>query len=134
MMSLNVSLKPIINILNRFSAWLLLLAVVWLCWTSARLLWLLLAAPASPALPLATLQNNSATNTDSSGLFAIFTDPDPVAAAALPPPNIALKGVLLARPESLSSAMLDVNGEVKNYRIGDGLQESGYTLLAVDWN
>ena len=134
MMSLNVSLKPIINILNRFSAWLLLLAVVWLCWTSARLLWLLLAAPASPALPLATLQNNAATNTDSSGLFAIFTDPDPIAAAALPPPNIALKGVLLARPESLSSAMLDVNGEVKNYRIGDGLQESGYTLLAVDWN
>ena len=134
MMSLNVSLKPIINILNRFSAWLLLLAVVWLCWTSARLLWLLLAAPAAPTLPLATLQNNSATNTDSSGLFAIFTDPDPIAAAALPPPNIALKGVLLARPESLSSAMLDVNGEVKNYRIGDGLQESGYTLLAVDWN
>ena len=134
MMSLNASLKPLINILNRFSTWLLLLAVAWLCWTAARLLWLLLAAPTAPTLPLATLQNNSATNTESSGLFAIFAEPDPIAAAALPPPNIGLKGVLLAIPESLSSAMLDVNGEVKNYRIGDGLQESGYTLLAVDWN
>lgn len=134
MMSLNASLKPLINILNRFSTWLLLLAVAWLCWTAARLLWLLLAAPTAPTLPLATLQNNSATNTESSGLFAIFAEPDPIAAAALPPPNIGLKGVLLAIPESLSSAMLDVNGEVKNYRIGDGLQESGYTLLAVDWH
>ena len=58
MMSLNASLKPLINILNRFSTWLLLLAVAWLCWTAARLLWLLLAAPTVPTLPLATLQNN----------------------------------------------------------------------------
>jgi general secretion pathway protein C len=29
---------------------------------------------------------------------------------------------------------LDVNGEVKNYRIGDTLKDSDYTLVAVDWN
>lgn len=127
-------IKPIINTLNRFSAWLLLLAIIWLCWTAARLLWLLLAAPLAPALPLAPLQNTANSNADYSGLFAIFADPDPIAAAVQPPPNIGLKGVLIAIPESLSSALLDVNGEVKNYRIGDTLKDSDYTLVAVDWN
>ena len=127
-------LKPIINTLNRFAVWLLLLAIVWLCWTAARLLWLLLAAPLAPALPLATLQSTANSNTDYSGLFAIFADPDPIAAPVQPPPNIVLKGVLMAIPEILSSAMLDVNGEVKNYRIGDTLKDSDYTLVAVAWN
>jgi general secretion pathway protein C len=113
---------------------LLLLAIIWLCWTAARLLWLLLAAPLAPALPLAPLQNTANSNADYSGLFAIFADPDPIAAAVQPPPNIGLKGVLIAIPESLSSALLDVNGEVKNYRIGDTLKDSDYTLVAVDWN
>ncbi|MGE6572178.1 type II secretion system protein N [Psychrobacter namhaensis] len=134
MMNVATSVKPLINILNRCSGWLLLLAIAWLCWTAARLLWLLLAAPLAPALPLAPLQSSSASDKDYSGLFAIFSDPDPVTAAVQPPPNVGLKGVLLAIPESLSSALLDVNGEVKNYRIGDDLKDSHYTLVAVDWN
>jgi general secretion pathway protein C len=134
MRNVATSVKPLINILNRCSGWLLLLAIAWLCWTAARLLWLLLAAPLAPALPLAPLQSSSASDKDYSGLFAIFSDPDPVTAAVQPPPNVGLKGVLLAIPESLSSALLDVNGEVKNYRIGDGLKDSHYTLVAVDWN
>ncbi|MEN6669204.1 type II secretion system protein N [Psychrobacter sp. B38] len=133
-MNVSQSMKPVLNVFNRFSGWLLLLAIAWLCWTVARLLWLLLAPPLAPALPLAPLQNNAASNKDNSSLFAIFADPDPVAAAVQPPPNIGLKGILLAIPESLSSAMLDVNGEVKNYRIGDELKGSNYTLIAVDWN
>ena len=134
MMTVSTSLKPVLNILNRFSTWLLLLAIAWLCWTAARLLWLLLAPPLAPALPLVPLQNNAASSTDYSSLFAIFADPDPVTAAVQPPPNIVLKGVLLAIPESLSSALLDVNGEVKNYRIGDTLKDSDYSLVAVAWN
>ena len=133
MMSMTTRIKPIIETLNRFSGWLLLAAVGWLCWTAARLLCLLMAAPVPPALPLLPLQNNQAT-TDHSGLFTIFADPEPEPAAVQESPNVALKGVLLAIPESLSSALLDVNGEVKNYRIGDTLQNSGYTLIAVDWN
>lgn len=134
MPDITASLKPIVNTLNRFSGWLLLLAVAWLCWTAARLLWLLLAAPLAPTLPLAPLQNNAKSSSDSSGLFAIFADPDPIAAAVQPPPNVELKGVLLAIPESMSSALLNINGEVKNYRIGDGLKDTGYVLVAVDWN
>lgn len=134
MLSITTQLKPVVNILNRFSGWLLLLAIGWLCWTAARLLWLLLAVPVAPALPLLALQNPAASNTDNSSLFAIFADPEPTAAALQPPPNVGLKGVLLAVPTSLSSALLDVDGEVKNYRIGDSLKDSGYTLIAVDWN
>jgi len=134
MMTLPTSLKPVLNIFNRFAVWLLLLAITWLSWTAARLLWLLLAPPLAPALPLVPLQDNALSAPDYSSLFAIFADPDPIAAVVQPPPNIVLKGVLLAIPESLSSALLEVNGEVKNYRIGDTLKDSDYTLVAVDWN
>ncbi|MFZ2554723.1 type II secretion system protein N [Psychrobacter urativorans] len=127
-------LKPVVDILNRLSAWLLLLAIGWLCWTAARLLWLLLAPPIAPALPIAALQNIPSSVADNSSLFAIFSEPNSAAVAAQLPPNVVLKGVLLAIPERLSSALLEVNGEVKNYRIGESLQDSGYTLVAVDWN
>ncbi|MDE0490555.1 general secretion pathway protein [Psychrobacter sp. A3] len=131
MLNMSANLKPVLNILNRFSGWLLFLAMIWLCWTAARLFWLLLAAPLAPALPLAPLQSSTASGNDNAGLFAIFSDPEP---SAHPPPNVELKGVLLAMPESQSSALLDVNGEVKNYRIGDTLTGSDYALVAVDWN
>lgn len=134
MMTAATRLKPLIEVLNRFAGWLLLIAIGWLCWTAARLLWLLLAPPMPPALPILSLQNNTAQMVDNSGLFAIFAEPAPAIAASAPPPNVTLKGVMLALPESLSSALLDVNGEVKNYRIGDALKDSGYTLIAVDWN
>lgn len=133
-MSITSRLKPLMDILNRFSAWLLLLAIIWLCWVAARLLWLILAPPLAPALPLQAMQNNSNNAADNSNLFAIFAEPEAATIAVQPPPNVLLKGVLLAIPDSLSSAMLDVNGEVKNYRIGDSLQETGFTLIAVDWN
>ncbi len=128
------NLQPVLNILNRSGVWLLLLAIAWLSWTAARLLWLLLAPPLAPTLSVLPLQNNTTTSQDYSSLFTIFSDPDPIAAVVQPPPNIVLKGVLLAIPESFSSALLDVNGEVKNYRIGDGLKDSGYILVAVAWN
>lgn len=134
MISISARLKPVVNSLNRFSGWLLLLAVGWLAWTAARLLWLVLAPPTAPALPVQALQNTMGLTADNSSLFAIFADPELAAAVTQPPPNVALKGVLLAIPSSLSSALLDVNGDVKNYRIGDELQDSGYTLVAVDWD
>ncbi|WP_201527402.1 type II secretion system protein N [Psychrobacter frigidicola] len=134
MIKMMTRFKPMIEIVNRFSGWLLLAAIGWLCWTAARLLWLLLAVPAPPALSILPLQNDAASAVDNSSIFAIFADPVPTAAAGQPPPDVALKGVLLAIPKSLSSALLDVNGEVKNYRINDSLGDSGYTLVAVDWN
>lgn len=133
-MSMSTRLAPVIPMLNRFSGWLLFMAIGWLAWTAARLLWLLLAPPLAPALPDAALQNSVNVAADNSNLFAIFAEPESAVAALQPPPNIILKGVLLAIPDSSSSALLDINGEVKNYRINDNLQNSGYTLVAVDWN
>ncbi len=133
-MSMMARSKPVMDTLNRFSMWLLLLAIIWLCWVAARLLWLIVAPPVAPALPLQAIQNNFDNTTDNSNLFAIFADSEATATTTKPPPNVLLKGVLLAIPESLSSAMLDVNGEVKNYRIGESLQETGFTLIDVDWN
>lgn len=134
MMSMSARIKPLMDTLNRFSAWLLLLAIIWLCWVAARILWLVLAPPIAPALPLQAIQNNTNLSADNRNMFAIFAESEAATVAPQPPPNVLLKGVLIAIPESLSSAMLDVNGEVKNYRIGDSLQETGFTLIAVDWN
>ncbi len=133
-MSMSTRLEPVIPMLNRFAGWLLFIAIGWLAWTAARLLWLLLAPPIAPALPDVALQSSANVAVDNSSLFTIFAEPEAAVAAVQPPPNIILKGVLLALPESLSSALLDINGEVKNYRINDSLQGSGYTLVAVDWN
>ncbi len=125
---------PVLQTLNRFSGWLLFLAIVWLAWVSARLIWLLIAPPIAPELPLLAMQNNAVAVSDNSSLFTIFAEPKPAEVAAAPPPNVVLKGVMVAVPERFSSALLEVNGEVKNYRINDELQNSGFTLVAVDWN
>lgn len=85
-------------------------------------------------MDIAPLQNTPSSVADNSSLFAIFAEPNSAVVAAQPPPNVMLKGVLLAIPERLSSALLEVNGKVKNYRIGESLQDSGYTLVVVDWN
>ena len=134
MIGFSARLKPVVNSVNRFSGWVLLLALGWLAWAAARMLWLVLAPPIAPALPVQALQSSKESTADNSSLFAVFADSESAPAATQPPPNVTLKGVMLAIPETLSSALLDVNGEVKNYRIGDGLQDSGYTLAAVDWN
>lgn len=134
MISVGARLKPVIEMSNRLSGWLLLLAIIWLCWVAARLVWLVIAPPLAPALPLQALQNPATIGTDNSSLFTIFTEPDLVALTLQAPPNVVLKGVLLAIPEYLSSALLEVNGKVKNYRIGDYLNDNDYTLIAVDWN
>ncbi|WP_201504041.1 type II secretion system protein N [Psychrobacter aestuarii] len=128
------ALKPWLARLQRTGALWLFLAIVWLCWVGARLLWLLLAPPTAPALPVVPLMSQSSPAAQNNALFALFADAAPSTAPAPPPPNVSLTGVLLAEPASLSSAMLAVNGEVHNYRIGSTLKGTQYTLVAVDWN
>lgn len=134
--SASALLQTGLQTLNRFSRWLLFLAICWLAWVAARLVWLLIAPPIAPALPLVAIQSHSKALVDNSPLFTIFAEPKAAVdvAAVIPPPNVVLKGVMMAVPERLSSALLEVNGEVKNYRINDELQNSGFTLVAVDWN
>lgn len=126
--------KQVMGGLNRFSGWLLLLAIAWLCWAIARLLWLVLAPPQAPMLPVAPLQQAAIDATDYASNFMIFESPESATAPTQPPPNVALKGVMLAIPEANSAALLEVNGVVKNYRVGSLLESTGYKLIAVAWN
>lgn len=132
--AMGTRLKPVMVWLNRLSGWLLLLAIGWLCWTLARLLWLLLAPPHAPMLPIAALQPATTNSVDYASSFMIFEQPTPTAPIARPPPNVTLKGVMLASPEQNSAALLEVDGSVKNYRIGSLLDNSNYKLIAVAWN
>lgn len=118
--------------LNRFSGWLLFLAVLWLGWALARLLWLMLAPPHAPILPAVNRQDNTATQNH--GYFVLFQNPEQQSAPQPPPPNVKLRGIMLATPEKYSSAVLDVNGQVKNYHLNDTLANSNYRLIAVNWN
>ncbi len=125
--------------LNRLAPLLLLLAIVWLCWNIARILWLFLAPPQAPSLPVLPMQTSNSnqniqTNAQS---FTIFESPDnapkqPTIEQA--PSNIQLKGVMTAIPISDSSALISVNGKIQNYRIGKQLEGTNYTLESVSWN
>lgn len=133
-MALSARFKPILSWLDRLSGWLLLLAIGWLCWALARLLWLLLAPPQAPMLPIAPLQPANTAPVDYASSFMIFEQPVANTEAVKPPPNIILKGVMLAEPEQYSAALLEVNGMVKNYRVGEMLDNSNYKVIAVSWN
>ena len=133
-MALSARFKPLLSWLDRLSGWLLLLAIGWLCWALARLLWLLLAPPQAPMLPIAPLQPANTAPVDYASSFMIFEQPVANTEPVKPPPNIILKGVMLAEPEQYSAALLEVNGMVKNYRVGEMLDNSNYKVIAVSWN
>ncbi len=126
--------KAIVDGLNRFAGWLLFLAIVWLCWGIARIIWLVVAPPQAPQLPLLPLQTKQAPMVNTSTALTIFASnqPKPIE-AQLPPPNVELVGIMLATPNTLSSAILMVDGKVANYRIGATLTPTAYKLIDVTW-
>ena len=129
------SIKTAMAWFNRFSGWLLLLAIIWLCWSMARIFWLILAPPVAPYLPVVEQQAQPQPTTNVSSALNIFmTAPSETPVSRQPPPQVALKGVMIASPDSLSSAMLEFEGKVMNYRIGKPLGQSGYKLIDVAWN
>lgn len=136
MASNTYSLSKIMDGLNRLAGWLMLLAVIWLCWGLARILWLVVAPPQAPNLNVVALQPKPVPTLDVSQTLALFEtapkrEPQTL---KLPPPDVKLLGVMLAKPSSMSSAVLNVNGEVASYRIGDDLGETGYYLDSVNWD
>lgn len=133
--SITDSLKTGADWLNRLSGWLLLLAIVWLCWSIARIFWLILAPPSAPYLPLVEQQAQPVPTTNASSALNIFmAPPSEPATSSQPPPQVTLKGVMIASPHSLSSALLELEGLVTNYRIGKPLGQTGYKLIDVSWN
>lgn len=126
--------KPLVYWLNRLSGWLLLLAIIWLCWGIARIVWLAVAPPQPPNLPVASLQAKNTPMFDASAALAVFETPKPQTPQVQPPPNVILAGVMIATPSYLSSAMMSVNGVMQNYRVGDQLAGTEYQLIDVAWD
>lgn len=118
--------------LNKLSAWLLFAAIIWFCWALAQLLWLFLAPPVTPALTEVPKQNQVVNQSNYRNTLSFFEN-KPVA-PPLPAKNISLKGVLTAVPSSKSSAMIQVDKQVKNYRINQQIEGTNYKLISVDWN
>lgn len=120
--------------INRIAPWGLFVVMVWLAWRLAQLFWLFLAPPVVPSLSPESPQITTPQAFDSHA-FAIFATPNPTPAPTnLPPPNVQLKGVMPAKPDRYSSAVLEVNGVIKNYRLNETLTDTDYRLVAVSWN
>ncbi len=138
----NFSFSKITNIakkwLDYLSPVLLLLAIVWLCWSLSRILWLFLAPVLAPNLPEVARQNQAVYASNPNN-FMIFAEPQENVLIgeqeqAVAPSNIELKGVMVANPMNNSSALLAVNGRVLNYRVNKKIEGTDYILSSVDWN
>ena len=123
------------DLLNRFAGWILLFAIIWLCWGIARIVWLILAPPTVPNLPLAERKNRPALQVNAGNALNVFAvnEPKVNTPPPAPPPNVTLTGVMIAEPSEYSSAMLDVDGTIANYRIGETLKGSDYRVIEVAW-
>lgn len=126
-------LEQVVAWLNRLSPLALLLSLLWLCWVLAQLLWLLLAPPTAPRLPVVALQP-TAIQTVPQDTYMVFANPMPQVPVNQPPPDVKVQGVMVATPAHLSSAILLMNGVSQGYGINDPLANSGYTLAAVFWD
>lgn len=125
--------EQVVAWLNRLSPLALLLSLLWLCWVLAQLLWLLLAPPTAPRLPVVALQP-TAIQTVPQDTYMVFANPIPQVPVNQPPPDVKVQGVMVATPAHLSSAILLMNGVSQGYGINDPLANSGYTLAAVFWD
>ena len=125
--------EQVVAWLNRLSPLALLLSLLWLCWVLAQLLWLLLAPPTAPRLPVVALQP-TAIQTVPQDTYMVFANPIPQVPVNQPPPDVKVQGVMVATPAHLSSAILLMNGISQGYGINDPLANSGYTLAAVFWD
>ncbi len=122
--------------LDYLSPVLLLLAIIWLCWSLSRLVWLFLAPVQAPNLEEVVRQNQTIQVSNPNN-FMIFAEPKvnaPPVEQAVAPSNIELKGVMVAEPMRNSSALLSVNGNVMNYRLKKKIEGTNYTLDYVDWD
>lgn len=126
-------LEQVVAWLNRLSPLALLLSLLWLCWVLAQLLWLLLAPPTAPRLPVVALQP-TAIQTVPQDTYMVFANPIPQVPVNQPPPDVKVQGVMVATPAHLSSAILLMNGISQGYGINDPLANSGYTLAEVFWD
>ncbi len=147
----NVDGSNLLATLNRtLPPWVNLLLVVVIAWQLARIIWMLVPAPASgdpvqlPAsMPATATQGTAATDVQRIADLHMFGEADPEAAPAVVAPlvddnlsdtrltNLVLKGTIASAISEFSVAVIaDGTAEQKVYAIGDSLGP-GTTLHAV---
>ncbi len=110
---------------------LLVALIVYLCWTLASLLWLLLAPAQAMQFDRVQLgsQQQAVPNI---GHFALFKAQQ--APQQLENSNMSLHGVMVAQPRRLSSAVIKANNVAERYRVGDFVADTPYRLAEVYWD
>lgn len=129
----SVSIKS----LNLAAPWLLFVLIVWLCWKTAALIWLIIAPPQPPAARDIALSYNQSTNVPNISGFSLFKENRVDLAVSQPSePQVPLKleGVFLAIPSRQSAAVIRVNERSSRYRVGEQLEGTTQRLVGVAWD
>ncbi len=121
---------------DQLSAWILLVALVWLCWNLASLFWLALAPPKPPLERQVVLSGNTASSAPVLTGFSLFHQAPTAQAAAAPVSSMPmrLEGVFVATPMSRSAAVIHVGDQSRHYQVGQAIESTGLTLHSVQWN
>jgi general secretion pathway protein C len=115
--------------------WLLFVAVVWLCWKLAALIWLVVAPPQPPAMREISLQSNQGLSVPNITGFALFKE-NRTDVSAQPVSDVPLKleGVFIGRPAHNSAAVIRAADLSNRYRVGQKIEGTSQQLIAVAWD
>lgn len=117
--------------------WVLFLLVVWVCWKTAALIWLILAPPQPPVARDIALSYQTTTNIPNLTGFSLFKENQvdlPSGQASVAQVPLKLEGIFLSQPASQSAAVIRVNNVSSRYRVGEQLEGTSQRLIAVAWD
>ena len=117
--------------------WVLFLLIVWVCWKTADLIWLVLAPPQPPVARDVALSYQSATNIPNLTGFSLFKENKvdlPSAQTSVAQVPLKLEGVFISQPAYQSAAVIRVNSVSSRYRVGQQLEGTTQRLIAVAWD
>ena len=117
---------------DRAAPVLLILLIVYVCWTLASFFWLWIAPPQVMQVERVKLGAQQPQIPNISA-FALFQEVGK-SAAVNDNINLVLQGVLVASPKKLSSAVIQVNAMSERYRMGETISTTAYQLVEVYWD
>ena len=117
--------------LDKFSALILAVLILWLCWKLAALFWWVLAPP-QPMQSDRTELGSQQAQVPNISAFALFNEA--ATSTAQDNLNLELQGVLLGTPSYLSSAVIKLNDIAERYRVGETVGSTSYQLAEVYWD
>lgn len=116
---------------DKLSALVLALLILWLCWKLASLFWWVIAPPQPMQFERVELGSQQAQVPNISS-FALFNEP--AMSSAQDSVNLELQGVLIGYPSYLSSAVIKLDDKAERYRVGENVGSTSYQLAEVYWD